>query len=306
MSSQPPDAPHSDYVRRVNRAIDHVLKHLDQPLHLDDVARIACFSPFHFHRVFKTLVGEPLRQFVRRLRLERAVGLLSHGRQRSLTEIALACGFASSSDFSRTFKQRYGVAPSAFDITAFRAERRQDWQNAIADPQHRHHLDRLPPGANPDGFQVTLRRLPARCVAYLRVMDSYRPGVVVEAIERLMTWAEARHLADGQWLGYMWDDPEVVAHEQCRYDVGLEVPPDTVVDGEVGRLELPAMRVAQVEVRGPIDLELRALDWLFGTWLPTSGFVPAEQPLFEAWIGRPFAHGDQHFELYAHMPVEPA
>jgi AraC family transcriptional regulator len=37
-----------------------------------------------------------------------------------------------------------------------------------------------------------------------------------------------------------------------------------------------------------------------------SGFVPAEQPLFEAWIGRPFAHGDQHFELYAHMPVEPA
>ena len=109
-------------------------------------------------------------------------------------------------------------------------------------------------------------------------------------------------LADGQWLGYMWDDPEVVAHEQCRYDVGLVVP-DVRSSGEVGRLDLPAMTVAQVEVRGPIDLEMRAIDWLFGSWLPTSGHVPIEQPMFESWIGRPFAHGNEHFELLLQMPV---
>ena len=55
--------------------------------------------------------------------------------------------------------------------------------------------------------------------------------------------------------------------------------------------------------RGPIDLEMRALDWLLGTWLPGSGFVPSEQPCFEAWIGRPFAHGYEHFELHAHLPL---
>jgi len=305
MHSHPNGDTASDYVQRVNRAIDHVLHNLDAPLLLEDVARIACFSPCHFHRVFRSLVGEPLRQFVRRVRLERAVALLSHGRRQSLTEIALACGFSSSSDFSRTFKQRYGVAPSAFDVATFRSKRRQEWQDAIADPQHRHLLDRLPAGSNPDGFVVTLRRLPARTIAYLRVMNSFRPGVAVAAVERMVEWAEARQLADGQWLGYMWDDPEVVAHEQCRYDVGVEVP-DVEADGEVGRLELPAMQVAQVEVRGAIDLEMRALDWLFRTWLPTSGYVPAEQPLFEAWIGRPFAHGHEHFALHVQIPVQPA
>jgi AraC family transcriptional regulator len=63
------------------------------------------------------------------------------------------------------------------------------------------------------------------------------------------------------------------------------------------------MIVAQVEVRGGIDLELRALQWLYGTWLPRSGYVPDDQPGFEAWIGRPFAHGTEHFELYAQLPI---
>jgi AraC family transcriptional regulator len=48
---------------------------------------------------------------------------------------------------------------------------------------------------------------------------------------------------------------------------------------------------------------MRALDWLFRTWLPASGRMPTDQPCFEAWIGRPFAHGFEHFELYAQLPV---
>ncbi|MFO1078218.1 MAG: helix-turn-helix domain-containing protein [Planctomycetota bacterium] len=304
MSPEPRTDTTADYVQRTNRAIDHVLRHLDQPLRLEDVARVACFSPFHFHRVFRALVGEPLRQFVRRVRLERAVLLLSRGHPQSLTQIALACGFQSSSDFSRTFKQRYGVAPSEFDPETFRAERRREWQEVVAGPERRHLLDGLPSGANPDAFVVTMRRLPARRVAYLRVVDSFRPGAVMAAAERFVAWATARGLADGQWLGYMWDDPEVTAPENCRYDVGLVVP-DVAPEGEVCRHDLPSMLVAQVEVRGGIDLEMRALDWLFKTWLPTSGVVPAEQPLFEAWMGRPFAHGAEHFELHVQIPVEP-
>lgn len=294
-------------MERVNRAIDYILRNLDQPLRLEVVAREACFSPFHFHRVFRGVLGETLQQFVKRLRLERALSMLSHGSPRSLTDIALACGFGSSSDFSRSFKQRYGVPPSVFDVEVFRAQRRDEWLAAITDPEHRHLLERLPPGENPDGFEVELRRLPARVVAYLRVLGSFRPGVVISAVERMLEWAEARGLADGQWLGYMWDDPEIVAHEDCRYDVGLEVThldPALEPDGDIGRIEFPPMLVAQVELRGPIDLEMRALDWLYGTWLPSSGFVPTDQPSFEAWIGRPLAHGHEHFELYAQLPVE--
>ena len=117
--------PPFDYVQRVNRAINHVLGNLDRPLKLEVVARAACFSPFHFHRVFRALMGETLSHFVKRVRLDRALSMLTHEPGRSLTDIALACGFGSSSDFSRSFRQRYGVPPSAFDIEVFRKERRR-------------------------------------------------------------------------------------------------------------------------------------------------------------------------------------
>lgn len=291
-----------DYVQRVNRAIDHVLAHLEDPLPLEDVARVACFSPFHFHRVFRSLVGETLKQFVKRLRLERALTMLAHRPDRPLAEIAVACGLGTSSEFSRSFKQRYGVPPSAFDIAVFRERRREDWQAAITDPADRNLLKGLPPGENPDGFEVEFVDLPRRTVAYIRVFDPYRPAVVPDAADRLVAWADERGLSDGQWLGYMWDDPDIVAHADCRYDVGLVVD-DVEPAGEVGRFEFPPMRVAQIPVRGGIDVEMRALDWLYQTWLPASGLTPAELPCFESWIGRPFAHGFTHFELDVQFPV---
>ncbi len=306
--SQSCDPPSLAYVDRVNRAIDFVLRHLDEPLRLEAVAHAACFSPYHFHRVFRLVVGEPLGEFVKRLRLERALTLMaqkgwSARRQPSLTDIAFACGFASSSDFTRCFKAHFGVAPSRFDLRAHREARREQWKQEHADPARPHLLAGLPPGVNPDGFEVRRRHLPARQVAYLRVPRPFRPGVVQRAAERLVGWAEARGLADGQWLGYMWDDPDLTAHEHCRYDVGVEVVAPFVPAGEVSRHTFPAMQVAEVEIQGGIDLELRALDWIYGTWLPASGFVPAEHPCFEAWVGRPFAHGAEHFELRVQLPV---
>ena len=293
------------YVERVNRAIDFILQNLDQSLKLEVVARAACFSPFHFHRIFRLLVGESLNDFVKRVRLERALTQMSRKRRASLTDIAFACGFGSSTDFSRCFKERYGVPPSRFDVDSFRLKQREEWELAVIDPQQRNLLKRLPPGTNRDGFTVRLRKLPPRQVAYVRVQNAFGPGAVEHAAERMVQWAEARGLAEGQWLGYMWDDPEIVALERCRYDVGLVVS-EMTPEGELGRIEFPAMQLAEVEVRGGIDLEMRALDWLFGTWLPASGFVPTDQPCFEAWLGRPFAQGKQRFELLLQIPIERA
>ncbi len=291
-----------DYVERVNLAIDYIVQHLDQRITLDVVAQVACFSPFHFHRVFRTLAGETLKQFVRRLRLERALHLMAHTPKRSLTEVALASGFSSSSDFSRTFKQRYGVPPSVFDIDTHRAQSRASLNAAATPFGETNLLERLPPGENPDGFAVTLRELPARTVAYIRVHKPFEGEPVIQAAERLLAWADARGDGDRQWLGYMWDDPEIVPLEKCRYDVGVEVD-DVQPDGEIGRIEFPPMLVAQVPIRGTIDLEQRAIDWVWGTWLPRSAYVPTDQPSFEAWMGRPFAHGLTHYELYLQLPV---
>ena len=54
-----------------------------------------------------------------------------------------------------------------------------------------------PKALRPDGFDVKIRRLPARSVAYIRVLDSFRDGAVRRAAEQLAQWAEARGLADG-------------------------------------------------------------------------------------------------------------
>jgi len=300
------------YAERVNLAIDHVVGHLGEPLRLADVARAARLSPFHFHRVFQVLIGETLAEFVKRLRLERALVTMAHAPRSSLTTIALTCGFSSSSDFSRCFKQRYGAAPSAFDITAWREAHGAELQAMVPEPGRstrrqgrRFHVSRLPAAQNPDGFTVKIRDLPARTVAYIRVRNPYQGDAVAKATQRLITWAERHALADGQWLGYQWDNPEITSLEDCQYYVAVEAE-RFVPKGEIGRFRFPAMTVAQIEIRGGIDLELRALQWVYGAWLPRSRYVPDDQPGFEAWIGRPFAHGTEHFELYAQLPIKRA
>jgi len=290
------------YVERVNRAIDHVVSHLGEPLRLKEVSRAAMLSPFHFHRVFRALVGVTLAEFVKRLRLERALFMMSHTRRASLTTIALDCGFSSSSDFSRCFRQRFGAPPSTFDIKGWRDAHRSELQAMVPGSVERPRLERLPAGHNPDGFRVRIRDLPARTVAYIRVRNPYRGDAVVKATQRLVTWAERNSLAHGQWLGYQWDNPEITPLESCQYHTAVEAERFTP-KGEIGRFRFPPMVVAQVEVRGGIDLELRALQWLFGVWLPKSGYVPDDHPCFEAWIGRPFAHGFERFEIHAQLPV---
>lgn len=297
--------PAADYGTRINRAIDLIVSDLARPLPLQAVAEAAGFSPFHFHRVFKAAMGETLAQFVKRLRLERAVYLMTHAPRRSLTEIALQCGFGSSSDFSRSFRQHFGQPPARFDLEAFRRARREDFDRLMAGPSSPPRFETREPGANPDGFEVRLRELPARTVAYVRVFQPYREGAAQAAFERLLAWAEPRGLADGAWLGYMWDEPEIVALADCRYDVALVVD-EFEPEGEIGRFRFPPMRVAEVVIRGDIHLEVRAIDWLYQTWLPRSGWVPDEHPAFEAWIGRPFAHGHEHFELACQLPVTAA
>jgi AraC family transcriptional regulator len=207
----------------------------------------------------------------------------------SLTDVALACGFSSSSDFSRSFRVEYGAPPSAFDVVALRATNRAQLAVAKAEPR---------------AFDVTERDLPARRVAYVRVFAPYSGGVDTAA-QRLIAWATERGLEGGQWLGYQWEDPELVPLDQCRYDVGLEVPRDVRIerDGEISVTEFPAMKVAEIEIAGPIEDEVSALEWLFAHWLPASGYVPDHQPCFEAWNGLPFAHGATHFELRVQLAV---
>src|SRR5262249_9589306 len=91
----------------------HIQKNLDSPVSLEDLAAIASFSPFHFHRIFRGMVGESVKEHVRRLRLERAAHRLRFTGQ-PVTEIAFDAGYETPESFTRAFGGMFGEAPTAF------------------------------------------------------------------------------------------------------------------------------------------------------------------------------------------------
>jgi len=104
----------SEYIARINRVCDYIDRHLGEEMTLRDLACIAGFSEYHFHRLFAAMTGETLFAFIQRLRLERAARQLSVHPSRKITQLALECGFSSSAVFCRAFKNRFGCTPSAF------------------------------------------------------------------------------------------------------------------------------------------------------------------------------------------------
>src|SRR4029453_17849464 len=96
----------SFYARAVQAAIEHIAQHLDDALELEALARIACLSSFHFHRVFRGMVGETPLELTRRLRLERAAWRLKD-KQQAITEIAFAAGYETHEAFTPEFRVAY-------------------------------------------------------------------------------------------------------------------------------------------------------------------------------------------------------
>src|SRR5215510_10301188 len=101
------------YRERMLKVLVHIQGHLDETLALDDLARLAHFSPFHFHRVFRGMVGEPLMEHVRRLRLERAAHRLKFT-QEPVVRIAFEAGYETHEAFTRAFRAHFGEPPSRF------------------------------------------------------------------------------------------------------------------------------------------------------------------------------------------------
>ena len=102
------------YERRIHRVQDYINTHFDEKLDLKKLARISAFSPYHFHRIFKSIAGETLYDFIQRIRLEKACAMLSSDHNMRIIDIALSCGFSTPSSFSKAFKQRYDISPSDY------------------------------------------------------------------------------------------------------------------------------------------------------------------------------------------------
>ncbi len=105
-----------NYAERVDKVISFIGKHLDEELSLDKLSSVACFSKYHFHRLFTAHTGLSLQQYIRWLRLKRAAHQLNVDKESPIIEIALNAGFETHESFTRAFKQICGVNPSDFRL----------------------------------------------------------------------------------------------------------------------------------------------------------------------------------------------
>jgi AraC family transcriptional regulator len=293
------------YLQRINLVLNHIRERIADDLSLDALAQVACFSPFHFHRIFKSIVGETVNQFVVRLRLERAVALLKTSPRMPITNAAFAVGFESASGFSRAFKKRFGISARTWDRQSPLKSPKDSKIGQVFESFPYYTVDMLSDIDTSQEFTVRLRSLPPQRLAYIRVANSYQPERTVSASERLVMWYCARggDLVQTTMIGMSQDDPEVTPLELCRYDICITVPEDWVAEGEVSIRDFPACQIAYIHCEGDIYLVDRAWQYLYRYWLPHSRFQPENLPPMEIFHRTPVEIGWEQFDMDAAIAI---
>ncbi len=252
-------------VERVLRAVVAVERDLDATLSLPALASHACLSPFHFHRLFTAIVGEPPAEYVRRLRLERAAHELATS-DRAVADIGREAGYGSQSAFTRAFGERFGCAPGLF-----RARERGRW---------------IAPVVEQPGLLGRIETVNPLRVAFIRHVGPY--DQVRPVFERLAGWAAARgSTIQPLFLGLAHDDPGITAAAQLRFDCCIEVPATVRGEGDIGVTEVCGGEYATAVHRGPFERLAETYAWLARDFMPREGRSMRTAPCVEIYLTPP-------------------
>ncbi|HXW89564.1 MAG TPA: AraC family transcriptional regulator [Terriglobales bacterium] len=289
----------SEYAQRIDRVIDHLRGNLHRPVKLEELAKVACFSEFHFHRIFGAVSGETLNSFTNRLRLEKAARLLRYS-DKSLTDIALDCGFSSSATFSRAFRSGYDTSPSQFRKSG-EIKKSKICKELFDDQDYD-----LPMSAEEKraAFPVRLIDLPERQVAYIRVTNAFEGDRVLAALKTMIEWAKSQDIfSQGVLFGMTADDPHVTPKHLYRYEVCLASSLPFECMGGMSKLKMPAMRYAVTKVSGDVRKVATAWDYIYRNWLINSAYEPEHAPALEIFLEKENALDWSHCELELCLPV---
>ncbi|TAL29578.1 MAG: AraC family transcriptional regulator [Spirochaetes bacterium] len=319
-----------EYTARINRVMDYIDAHIDADLTLEALARVANFSPYHFHRIFRAMMDEPLFQYIQRIRLNRAATQLVDNPKKPVTRIALDCGFSGSAAFARAFRELFGMSASQWrlsggeNVARERPERKpgktkSKTGNTLRKPgkdsreasvygkrnstiRRKSMNDKVKP-------KVEVKELPAATVAYVRNVGPYKGDSALfgTLIGKLCAWAGPRGYlgSDTKLIAVYHDNPEITREPNLRLSMCLPVPGDTKVDGEVGKMEIAGGRyaIAHFELAG--DEYEAAWKAVYGDWLPGSGYQPDDRPPFEIYYNDPKTHPQGKCIVDICVPVMP-
>lgn len=291
-----------DYEERILRVLVHVQDHLDQALDLEQLAALAHFSPYHFHRVFRGMVGEPVKEHIRRLRLERAAYRLKAAGQ-PVTQVAFDAGYETHESFTRAFRALFGESPARFR----EIHRPAPLRSAPSDVHYA-------PDGKLTGFQplqaggavmdVRIETLQPMRVAFARHVGPYNE--VGQAWQRLCGWAGPRGLLGPQTktIGISHDDPEITPPEKLRYDACIVVGADVAAEDDVGVQEIAGGEYAVVTHHGPYERLGDTYAALLGQWLPAHSREPLSGPCLEFYRNSPTETAPEDLLTDIHVPLQ--
>lgn len=271
----------TDYKQRMERVLNHIGSHLDDTLSLDELAAQACFSPYHFHRVFTGMIGETVKDYVRRLRLERAAQCLQQ-KNSTVTMVAFDAGYDSPEAFARAFHTVFGCSPSQY-----RSEVRSIHSSLsgvhFSDGTIRHFRSHRRNKA----MQVSIKHLAAQRVAFVSHLGPYEN--VGQAWSILCTGL-GRHGylgGDTALFGICYDDPAVTPPDKIRYDACATISADFIPTAEIGVKWVEGGDFAVTTHKGPYHEVGKVYAALYGQWLPRSGREMRNAPALEFYLNDP-------------------
>lgn len=296
--------------------MDYIDSNLAKTLELKTIADIACFSPFHFHRIFTFLIGETPIDYIQRLRVEKAAWKLREEEPQSVTEIAYECGFGSVSLFSRTFKKYFGMTPSQFSKVEkpvysqngniFSKNGQMLRKNLKHDAKE--YADLCTVESNQFYFMTTnieVKEMPEMKAVYVRHIGAFNQ--IGEAYGKLFKWAYPRGLYTpnvSKSATVVHDDPSVSEIEKVRSSACIIIEEDVKVDGEIGKLTIPGGQYAV----GRFELGFSDFEKAWNSmchWFTESGYQQGDGCTYELYHNDYTTHPEQKHIVDICIPVKP-
>lgn len=298
-----------EIIERVAKVVRYIEHNIDKEMPLEELASIACFSPFHFQRIFKEVIQETPKQFIQRLRLDESAHVIALYPEKSMIEVALHCGFKSAIVFSRAFKDYYKISPDNFRKSSELEKIRicqipNKGRKQLGNPDT-YFIDSNKKSDFSD-FKVEIIKRPEKKFIYLQTsLDDIT--VILESFKKIYRWADVRGLLkpDTEIFGSMKDYPLYTPLDKCRFLTCISVESKPEVSGLVCYAEFPTTTYSCFNATGDIEDMIKAVTYWSNTWLPESGYRVTHEhvitiPAYNIW--------ETPFEMNTHkiyIPVLP-
>lgn len=279
-----------DYQQRVNKVLHYINTHLDEELDIGKLAELSSFSPFHFHRIMRAFLNEPLKSYIVRIRLEKAA-LLIQSTDLTMTDIAFKLGYDVPSSFNKAFKKQFGVSPSGYK----EGYTELNSINYLNFNKMKSKLD----------VQPKIVELKPKKVIYVNSIGAYSGEGTEEAWNVVCEFAEKQRLfgRNTEFIGISHDDPNVTDPEKLRYDACVAVTKNISPEGRVGVKTIEGRKYAMFLHKGPYSGFQELYDYIYGIWLPESDLQLREIPCFEKYLNSPDKTKPENLKTEVYIPI---